>query len=324
MKKVLIVQTAFIGDVILATPIVEKLKRFYPDCTIDFLLRKGNEGLLRGHPKLNNVLVWDKSKNKYNALAKLSRVVRRNKYDLLINLQRYASSGLLTTSSGADVRVGFSKNPFSFAFTHKFPHVVDQGVHEVHRNLSLIEGITDTTFQRPVLYPTPADYERVARYKEAPYITISPASVWYTKQYPWEKWVELMDRINPHWHIYLLGGPTDLELCNELRAKTVHHEVQVLAGELNFLQSAALMEGARMNYVNDSAPLHMASAVNAPVTAVFCSTIPEFGFGPLSDNARVVQTQKPLACRPCGIHGKKACPRGHFECAYTIDVNQLL
>ncbi len=324
MQKVLIIQTAFIGDVILATPLIEKLKRFYPEASIDFLLRKGNEGLLREHPKINEVLIWDKQKSKYNALAKLSRQIRQRKYDLLINLQRFASSGLLTTSSGAGVRVGFSKNPFSFTFTHKFPHIVDQGVHEVHRNLSLIEGVTDKSFQRPVLYPTPADYDKVARYKETPYICIAPASVWHTKQYPAEKWVELIDLINPHWKVYLMGGPGDLVTCSSIQQATIHHGVQVLAGELNFLQSAALMEGAKMNYVNDSAPMHMASAVNAPVTAIFCSTIPEFGFGPLSDNARVVQTEKVLPCKPCGIHGKKSCPKGHFDCAHTIDVKQLL
>lgn len=324
MKKILIIQTAFIGDVILATPLIEKLKRFYPGAEIDFLLRKGNEGLLREHPKVNEVLIWDKQKSKYNTLAKLGREVRRNNYDLLINLQRFASSGLLTTSSGAAEKIGFSKNPFSFAYTRKFPHVIDQEMHEVHRNLSLIEHLTDNQFQKPVLYPSASDYRKVAQYTQWPFITISPASVWFTKQFPAEKWVELIDGIKPDWRIYLLGAPGDLELCAAIKAKANHTGVHLLAGELNFLQSAALMESARMNYANDSAPLHMASAVNAPVTAVYCSTIPEFGFGPLSDDSRVVQTAEDLKCRPCGLHGKKSCPQGHFKCAHSIDTSQML
>jgi heptosyltransferase-2 len=323
MKKILILQTAFIGDVILATPLIEKLKRFYPEAEIDFLLRKGNEGLLREHPKINRLLIWDKNKSKYNALAKLGREVRKGNYDLLINLQRFASSGLLTTSSGAAMKIGFSKNPFSFAYTHKFPHIIDQDVHEVHRNLSLIEHLTDQQFQKPVLYPTADDYRKIEQYKKWPYITISPASVWFTKQFPVEKWVELINKIKPDWRIYLLGAPADIEICDSIRQKSVH-DVHVLAGELNFLQSAGLMETARMNYVNDSAPMHMASAVNAPVTAVYCSTIPEFGFGPLSDEARVVQSTEDLPCKPCGLHGKKSCPKGHFKCALTIDVNEML
>jgi len=320
IKKILIIQTAFIGDVILATPLIEKLKRYYPDSQIDFLLRKGNEGLLRGNPKINEVIIWDKRKAKYNGLAKLSRKVRRNKYDLLVNLQRFASSGIVTSSSRAKIRIGFAKNPFSFTLTHKFPHVIDQTTHEVERNLSLINHLTDDTFQKPVLYPTEQDFNDVERYKVNPYFCIAPASVWFTKEFPKEKWVELTDQLNPDRNIFLMGGPSDIELCQKIKEDSIHSNITVLAGELNFLQSAALMKDARMNYVNDSAPLHLASAVNAPVTAIFCSTIPEFGFGPLSDNSHVVQTKEKLECRPCGLHGKKSCPKKHFNCAYTIDV----
>lgn len=323
MKNILIIQTAFIGDVILATPIIEKMKRFYPESKIDFLLRKGNENLLKGHPKLNRVLIWDKKKSKYNTLAKLTAQIRKNNYDVLINLQRFASSGFLTTSSKAKMKIGFSKNPFSFAFTHKFPHVIDQKMHEVDRNLSLIEHLTDASFQKPVLYPAAADYEKVVQYQSSPYFCIAPASVWFTKQYPEEKWVELIDKLNPERKVFLIGAPSDIDLCASIKKQSVNSNVVILAGELSLLQSAALMEGARMNYTNDSAPMHIASAVNAPITAIYCSTIPEFGFGPLSDKSIIIETREKLECRPCGLHGKKACPEGHFKCAYTIDVNQF-
>jgi heptosyltransferase II len=83
------------------------------------------------------------------------------------------------------------------------------------------------------------------------------------------------------------------------------------------------MQDAVMNYSNDSAPLHLGSSVNAPSTAIFCSTIPAFGFGPLSYNSAVIETTVKLACRPCGLHGYKACPKGHFKCAETITATQL-
>ena len=82
------------------------------------------------------------------------------------------------------------------------------------------------------------------------------------------------------------------------------------------------MESAAMNYVNDSAPLHIASAMNAPVMAVFCSTVPAFGFGPLNANGRILERKEPLSCRPCGLHGYKACPEAHFKCALEIDVER--
>jgi len=191
--------------------------------------------------------------------------------------------------------------------------------------LSLIEDLTDSSFQPPVLYPSESDFEKVAPLQTGgAYYCLAPASVWFTKQFPSEKWVEMIDQVNPDIPVYLLGAPADLEICSEIQEKSVHGNVRILAGELTFLQSAALMKGARMNFVNDSAPLHIASAVNARVTAVFCSTIPQFGFGPIGENSRVIETKESLDCRPCGLHGKKACPKGHFKCAYTIDTSEIL
>ena len=90
--KFLIIQTAFIGDVILATPIIEKLNSFFSTAKIDFLLRKGNEGLLENHPKINKVLIWDKQKNKQKNLLRIMRTIRSEDYDYVINLQRFFST----------------------------------------------------------------------------------------------------------------------------------------------------------------------------------------------------------------------------------------
>jgi heptosyltransferase-2 len=116
----------------------------------------------------------------------------------------------------------------------------------------------------------------------------------------------------------LLGAAGDFALCEALRAG--RENVVNLAGKLSLLQSAALMRDAAMSYVNDSAPLHLASAMNAPTTCIFCSTVPAFGFGPLADNACIVEPAEPLECRPCGLHGFRKCPQQHFRCAKSIDV----
>ena len=108
------------------------------------------------------------------------------------------------------------------------------------------------------------------------------------------------------------------------KRKIHNNKIEILAGKLNFLSSAALMKNAAMNYTNDSAPLHFASAIDAPVTAIFCSTVPAFGFYPLSSKSFIVETTEALTCRPCSLHGLKACPLGHFKCANTIETSQLL
>lgn len=327
MKKFLVIQTAFIGDVVLATGILEKLHHFYPDAEIDLLVRKGNEGLFTNHPFLYKLLIWDKKKNKYKNLFEVLKEIRQRKYDVVINVQRFAATGFLTVFSGACTTIGFDKNPWSFLFTKKIKHRISDDaniVHEIERNNDLIAELTDDKPERPKLYPSQEDFEKVKQYRQQPYICIAPASVWFTKQYPKEKWITFIDALSKDLQVYLIGAKDDIALCDEIKNGSQHLLITNLCGQLNFLQSAALLKGALMNYVNDSAPMHFASAVNASVTAVYCSTVPAFGFGPLSDKCFIVQTLIPLSCKPCGLHGYKACPLGHFRCAYTIEEKQLL
>ena len=325
-KKILVIQTAFIGDVILATSVVEKLHLHFPTASIDMLVRKGNESLLAGHPFLRSVKVWNKRESKWKHLFQMLSGIRAEKYDLVVNLQRFASSGVLTAFSGAKHTVGFDKNPLSFLFTKKVPHLIgsmDQpSDHEVKRCLRTIDHIVGTDFVSPRLYPSAKDKEVVKPLIGESFITISPASVWFTKQTPLAVWSDFLQKI-PDQKVYVLGGPGDQAIANELIALSGHTHIISLAGKLSLLQSAELMTHAEMNYTNDSGPLHLCSATKAPVTAVFCSTIPEFGFGPIHSNGKVVQTNERLSCRPCGLHGFKACPKGHFKCG-EIEIDALI
>lgn len=325
MKKILVIQTAFIGDVILATGVLESLHAAIPQAQIDFLVRKGNEALVKEHPFLNEIIVWDKKASKYLSMLRIIRKTRANNYDVVINLQRFASSGIMTAFSGAKRKYGFDKNPLSFLFTKTFPHVISekgqQYMHETERNFGVLEELKGVVYFKPKVYPSKSDAQKVETFTTDRFVTISPASVWETKKFPVEKWVELIHRLKCR--VVLLGGPSDRDLCNQVADKCHNRVVQVLAGDLTLLQSAALMSKADMNYTNDSGPLHLASAMNAPTTAVFCSTIPEFGFGPLSDNSKVVESSLDLPCRPCGLHGHKECPQGHFKCAISIQIDQL-
>ena len=367
---ILLIQTAFIGDVVLATALVEYLGRTAPTTPLDVLVRRGNEGLLAGNPHVRQVLIWDKKARKYAHLLALLRQIRAAGYGRVITLQRFASTGFLTAFSGAPERAGFAENPFSRFFTRRVPHIIGDGTHEVIRNLALVltgdVGVTAPEFAQlsrpfapapansvfllpraetdadtgeidsyavlhssfrlvPRLYPSAADEAAAAPYALAgEYVCLAPTSVWFTKQYPEEKWLALLAALPPGLAVYLLGGPPDAAACERLARAAGRPGLQNLAGKLSLPASAALMRGAVLNYVNDSAPLHLASAVDAPVCAIFCSTVPAFGFGPLSTFARVVQYQHVLACRPCGLHGYARCPLGHFLCARGIETSQLL
>lgn len=322
-RKILIIQTAFIGDVILATALVEKIKAHEPASEIHFLCRKGNEGVLANHPHISQVWVWDKRRHKYLNWWRLLQQIRQAKFDLIINLQRFAATGLLTVLSGAGQTVGYKQNPLSWLYTHRVPHRIEAGIHEVQRNAMLYRP-DDTYLHLPKIYPSADDVAVINIYTSAPYITIAPASVWFTKQWPAAKWVEFIKMVPPQMHIYLLGAASDAALCEHIIREAARGNVYNLAGRLGLLQSAAMMRKALMNYVNDSAPMHLCSAVDAPVCAVFCSTVPDFGFGPLSTKSYLIQVESELSCRPCGLHGKRACPEQHFACALQIQASTLL
>jgi heptosyltransferase-2 len=326
MQKILIIQTAFIGDVVLATALVEKLHANLPGSAIDFLLRKGNELLLDNNPFINKIIVWDKKKNKIKNLFALASKIHSAKYDKVINLQRFFSTGLLTALSGAKETIGFTKNPLSRFFSRRVKHEIDfkNPKHEIERNNALIAHFTDNAVALPKLYPSIKDHDIIKQYLNKSFITITPSSVWFTKKYPIEKWQDFLDQLDPLLQVYILGGKENFAEANDLVIRSINKNIEVLAGRLSFLQSAELMKYAKMNYVNDSAPLHFASAVNATVTAIFCSTVPGFGFTPLSDFSYIIETTVKLPCRPCGLHGYKACPLDHFKCAHTITTDQLL
>lgn len=321
MHKFLVIQTAFIGDTILATAVLEAIYKTYPIAQIDILVRQGNQSLFDEHPFINKVLVWDKTQNKYNNLWAALKVIRASKYTYVINLQRFLATGFLTAFAGAKTSVGFAKNPLSFLFTKRLPHTMD-GRHEIERNQSLLDAIGITNKGKVTLYPTQNQINKVNQLTQQTlnYVVMAPSSVWYTKQLPKHKWVELIKSKGLVSTVYIIGSKADKEYCNGIisEAGTGIN----LCGELTFLESAALMQNAQMTYLNDSAPLHLASAVNAPITAFFCSTVPSFGFYPLSTTNKIAQVEN-LDCRPCGLHGYKQCPKGHFKCGNEIAITNL-
>ena len=330
MKKFLVIQTAFIGDVVLALPVTQELRRKHPQAEIHFLCRKGNEGLLENHPAIDRVWSWDKKQGKLKNLRGLARELREHTFDIAYNLHRFASSGWLMWRIRAHKKVGFAKNPLAFFLDVQVPHVIPETggpgnhPHEVQRNLRLLDPDQALpAVVRPKLYPSEADKEKIADWAaKKPYIVVAPASVWYTKQWHPDQWKKMLALLPESLRVYVIGGPGDRDFCEQFLA--AHPNAVNLCGELSLLQSAALMRDAVRVLVNDSAPQHFASAMNAPTTALFCSTIPAFGFGPLAEDAIVAEVEEPLPCRPCGLHGHKACPEGHFNCALKIDPQKVV
>jgi len=321
-RTVFIIQTSFIGDVILVTPLISELNRLFPQIKIDVLVKKGNESLLANNPFIREVFILDKSKSKISEIWRLIHGSKKRRYDLTLNLHRFGSSGIIAAFSGAKEIYGFDKNPFAFLYSKRFKHEIGNGTHEVTRNLSLLADFGADSLCRPSLFPSEVDKNSVSQYTNKKFVCLAPASVWFTKQLPKEKWVELIHSFPSALKIYLVGGKTDEVLCQSIIDKSGREgQAQNLAGQLTLLQTAALFSKSEHVYVNDSGPLHIASAMNVPTTAFFCSTVPDFGFGPLAEKSEIIQVEN-LECRPCGLHGKKECPLGHFACGKQMEVGK--
>jgi lipopolysaccharide heptosyltransferase II len=329
---ILIIQTAFIGDTILASSFAQRVHQSFPESEIHFLLRHGNQSVIEGLPFVHKVWIWNKKQGKLLSLIKLILQLRKMRFSFVFNIHRHFNSGLITYFMKARMKVGFKQNPLSFFYdkkiNHRIPHTVSgESWHEVQRNLQLLIKVTflgmtfDPKELRPTLPVTESHEKKVLEYKTKDFVVVAPASVWFTKQWEEESYQRLVERLSEKFQVLLIGGPDDRELCERVKGQT---EAINLCGKLNLLESAALMKGARRVFVNDSGPLHLASCMNAPTTAFFCATITEFGYGPLADDCVVLESPEKLDCRPCGLHGHKTCPEAHFKCAKNITVEMAL
>ena len=146
-----------------------------------------------------------------------------------------------------------------------------------------------------------------------------PGSQWATKAWPEGQFAKLLDRLQGP--VLLMGAPSEHDLCARLAEG--RDNVVNCAGTLSLLGLAAAVGMARGVVANDSAPLHVASAMDTPTVALFASTVPRFGFGPRASRHRVVEPTPELACRPCGMHGRKRCPEGHFRCGWELAVEEV-
>jgi lipopolysaccharide heptosyltransferase II len=326
-KTILIIQTAFIGDTILASHFARAVKEQYPGSKIHFFLRKGNESVIQGLPTIEKTWIWDKKGGKTRNLLKLISELRKIDFDMVFNLHRHFNSGLVASLMKSPFKAGFRQNPMSFFYTRKINHQIPdpRGWHEVQRNLELIPDckiVDNSKIYKPELPLQDKNFKKVEAYISEKFFVIAPASVWFTKAWSEEKYKELTQELVKLGRVYFIGAPGDKDLCDRIRMN--HPQTVNLCGDLNLLDSAALMKTATRVFVNDSAPLHLASCVNAKTTAIFCSTVPQFGYTPLADDSVVIDVGNSLSCRPCGLHGHRSCPLGHFKCANDIEIQRVL
>lgn len=321
-QKVLAIQTAFIGDLIMTTPLFQGIRKAYPQATIDVVVNSRYLSLLNNNPHINHIYGFNKSKNKLRNLYKLILQIRKERYDLAISKQFHLSSSLMMFLGGIPVRVGSSKQ---LLLTHSvaFP----AGIHIREEVGMLLQQLSDTSFDLQTrLYPSKEDHQAVQTYLRRGSrfrLGVAPGSVWNTKKWPADYYAETIRQIGKETDVYLIGGGADdVRLCENLMNDCPGIHIVNTAGRLSLLQSAALIGELDLMLCNDSAPLHMANAMNTPVYAIFGPTVKRFGCYPYQAHDKLIEID--LYCRPCGKHGGKSCPEGHFRCMKEILPEQVI
>jgi heptosyltransferase II len=313
----LVIQTAFLGDVVLTTPLISLLAERYGP--VDVVTTPAAASLLDHHPAVHDVLRYDKhgAERGWRAFRRLGTELRARQYERVYLPHRSLRSALLGRWSGARERIGFADSVGAMLYTRRIPRLKEG--HEVERLLSLA-GVRPEESVPPVtlgLAPTDlaaADAWLASHDVGSDFVALAPGSVWATKRWPY--YAELaagLDRTS-----VIVGGTEDVELARSIVEAAGGRAVSA-AGALSLRGSSALIQRAAVLVTNDSAPLHLATAVGTPVVAVFGPTVPEFGFGPRRADDIVLGYDQ-LPCRPCSRHGPPVCPLGHHRCMRDLSV----
>ncbi|XDD49048.1 glycosyltransferase family 9 protein [Leptospira sp. WS92.C1] len=328
-EKILLIQTAFLGDLILTTSFFREVKRKYPDSHLTVVVNKGTEAVLEANPYINRLIPLDKKEFKKSFWKFFSFLwsLRKERYTLCLLPHFSFRSTLMGFASGAKVKIGYETAGFSFLLTRKIPRPI-RGKHEVEKLFSLIyteEEYSDLS-KRPELFWKEESVFRVRvlmkehGLESGNYILMAPSSVWETKRMPASKFRVLGERLSKESgkKIVLIGSKADVNLCEEVGSGYAIN----LAGKTSLQELSFLVSKSALMISNDSSPIHFASAFNIPTLAVFGATVPDFGYTPLADSSIIAEIHG-LSCRPCGIHGGRVCPEGHFRCMRDQDPDQL-
>ena len=316
--NILIIHTAFIGDIVLSTALISKLKEKYPDSDIYYLTTPLGKEILKNNPKIKEVIIYDKrGKDKgFGAFISFVRKIRNLKIDVCLTPHRYLRSSVLSLLSGAKIRVGYDIANLSFVFNKKIKY--DKTKHEVEKLLSFVDD--DNKRFELEMYPSEKDKLKIDTLvknlsENKKIILIAPGSKWFTKKWPEEYFKILIQNLAKRDDLLIIitGGKEEKEIELDLDSKVLD-----LRGEISLLELAELTKRAILVVSNDSAPIPITSAFpNTRIIGIFGPTVKEFGFFPWSKNSKVFEIDG-LYCRPCAIHGGNSCPEKHFRCMKEI------
>lgn len=323
-KKILLMQTAFLGDCVLTLPLLKKIREIFPKTSITVITRPETVQIFSA-PELGGInFIEDNKKKAKSKLAEFKRLralISDGNFDAAIIPHRSLRSALLAWKAGIPIRIGFDNSAGKFLLTHKIHF--SWLMHDVERNLSLMAPLTkhlNASF--PDIKTSKEAYNITAQVKGL-IAGINPGSAWPTKRWPAENWAELIKRIykSSGKKVLIIGGKNETSWNNAIAQAAGDEACLNLTGKTTMSELIEAIRGLKVFISNDSGPMHIACALGVPAIGIFGPTTKELGFFPYGKNNTVIQTR--LACRPCALHGSKKCPRKHFLCMKLITVERV-
>jgi len=330
MKKFLIIQTAFIGDAILTLPMIEKLKESNPDSLIDVLSIPSTEEIFKSSPFVNKVYVIDK-KSKYKgffSIFKFSKKLKKNNYTKIYSPHRSFRSAIIAKLINANESYSFSNSNFKFLYSDIINYNKDK--HEVQRNLDLILHAYDEKSWKiiPKLNIDDRSKNKVDDFfvnleAKNKFAAIASGSIWETKRYPQNYFVEIVRNLAADsFTVFLIGSKVDEKLCGSILENSGQNVINV-AGKFSLIESVYFLKRMDILIANDSAPTHLGVCADIPVLTIYCSTVQNFGFYPYNNKSSYISYDN-LDCKLCGIHGFNNCPIKTFDCGNLLKPEKIL
>jgi heptosyltransferase-2 len=323
----LVIQTSFLGDVVLTTALLAELATRGP---VDIVVTPAAAPLLANHPAVRDVIVFDKRGRDagLGGLWRFGRSLAAKRYTTAYLAQGSMRSAALARIAGIPRIVGFDTSAGKLLYTSRVRYRKDRHHAERLWRLAVGDAAAEPAPEtiRPRLYPGNTERAAVDAFlvkvprDGAPMLALAPGSIWGTKR--WPHYPALAAKLAPLYRIVVSGGPSDAALAAEIAAAAGAERVIDATGKLTLLASAELISRCVAIVTNDSAPQHLASAVGTATLSIFGPTVPAFGFGPLAPKHRTAGNES-LSCRPCDSHGPRVCPLGHFKCMRELEVGHI-
>ncbi|MFC1855675.1 glycosyltransferase family 9 protein [Thermodesulfobacteriota bacterium] len=332
-KKILVIRFSSIGDIILTTPVVRALKEKFKDASVDILLKKEFSDIYADSPYVDNVIRFDSKKhNSITKLLSFSKKLKKNDYDLVIDLHRNLRSFIIRRNLNANKVLCYNKDILKRRLLVAFKIRFDNMPHVVDRYLEPLKEIgIENADRTPTISLSEKDVEFSDRFFEengvqpdTKTIALFPGAKNRAKMYPIEKFANLIGMITSRLkaNVIIIGGNSDEKIISDLTGRISDMNLVSTFLSNSLKQSGSIVKKCDAVITNDSGPMHLSVAVGTRVIALFGPTDERFGFYPLGKDDVVLT--KGYKCSPCSLHGKKDCIKYDYKCLNDISEEEIV